>query len=98
AKLLGTLRYAVEGQVGPLVTETVEQIRALGQHLPERYGVEGLLRAASLPGEGGSRLSQLYVRRCYLLCDEDYRGLEPVEQQLKELQAQLGLADAPGGV
>jgi hypothetical protein len=91
AKLMGTLRYHVEGHMAPLVAETTDQIRALAQHLPAKYATEELLRAASLPGEQGSRLSQLYMRRCYLLCDEDYRGLEQVEQQIKELRSQLNL-------
>ncbi len=97
AKLVGTLRYAVEGKASPLVQETIDQMRAIGQHLPEKYGLDELVRLACLPGEAGSQLSQLYMRRCYLLCDEDYRALEQIERQIQDLRAQLGLADAPAG-
>lgn len=90
AKLVGTLRYAVDGHDAAQIRDTVEQMRAVGQHLPDKYSIGDLVRHASLPGEAGSRLSQLYIRRCYLLCDEDYRALEQVEQQIKEAQAQLG--------
>ncbi len=86
AKLVGQLRYAVEGGDTRLVGETVREMKALGQHLPEKYRVDELIAAAQIPGPRGARLSQLYIDRSYRLSEEDYGSLQAIEEEIRSLQ------------
>ncbi|MHB1132798.1 MAG: hypothetical protein ACYC4L_10470 [Chloroflexota bacterium] len=86
AKLVGTLRYALEGGDARQVKETVREMEALGRHVPEKYRVDELIAAAQQPGAKGQRLSQLYVDRCFRLSDEDYAGLGQIEEEIKQLE------------
>lgn len=88
AKLTGKLRYAIEGQDGPLIGETVAEMRAIARHLPEKYKVEELIEGAQLPGERGQRLSQLYIDRCYRLFEEDYDSLQAIDAEINKLKSQ----------
>ena len=45
---------------------------------------------ASRPGENGSHLLQLYLERCYKLADEDYLGLQKVDETIREMQESGG--------
>lgn len=86
AKLLGTLRYAVEGADRQAIEDTAREMEKVGRHLEARYRVEALLRAARQPGEVGWRLAQLYIERAYKLAAEDYAALEAIEQQIGQLE------------
>ncbi len=87
AKLLGKLRYAVDGSDAAAVEETVAEIGALAAHLPEKYRIDALVDAARQPGDKGRRLSELHITRCYRLCDEDYLAVERLDQEINELEA-----------
>ena len=88
AKLLGKVRYAVEGGDASLEEEAVQEMQALGGHLSEKYRVDLVAAAARIHGEKGQRLSQLHIERCYKLCDEDYRAVEHLEREIQELESQ----------
>lgn len=87
AKLTGKLRYAVDGNDRSLIEEAVREIEGLAQYLPEKYRIKDFLAAAKLPGEKGRKLSELYIQRCYKICQEDYRELGSIERQIKEWEA-----------
>ncbi|MBI2955465.1 MAG: hypothetical protein HYY30_14215 [Chloroflexi bacterium] len=93
AKLTGKLRYAMGGNDTGLIRETVREMRALGQLLPEKYKIDELIEAAQIPGEKGTRLAALYIDRCYRLSNEEYSELARVEAEIKVLKS----AEQPGG-
>jgi hypothetical protein len=88
-KLSGQLRYAVSGQDERLAEDTVAQIQLLGKHLPEKYRVDEIARAARRPGAEGDRLTKMYLERAYKLINEDYEGLQQLESDIQEF-------DSPG--
>ena len=87
SKLVGKLRYAVEGNDKPLTAETVEEMEALGRHLPERFRVAGVITAARMAGEKGRTLTQLHVERCYKVSVEDLRGVEELDLRIRQVEA-----------
>ena len=89
AKLTGKLRYAVDGGDVRQISETVREMEALARYVPEKYRMDDLVAAAQIPGPRGERLSQLYVDRCYRLSDEDYIGLQKIDQEIKVLESSL---------
>ena len=88
AKLVGKLRYALDGSDGALVRDTVHEMELLGSHLPAKYRVKQLTETAQISGDLGRGLSELLVDRCYKLCEEDYRAVEELEGRIRELEAQ----------
>ncbi len=86
-KLLGQLRYAVEGQDDRASADALGNLGKLGRYLPATYRFDELVQAASLPGERGSRLAQLYLERCYRLSDQAYGDLERIDQQIRDARS-----------
>ncbi|MGE5618626.1 MAG: hypothetical protein ACM3US_05160 [Sphingomonadaceae bacterium] len=86
AKLSGQLRYAVAGRDTHLIEDTVAEIQRLGKYLPEKYKAEEILQAARRPGAEGDRLAQLYLDRAYKLANEDYEGLQELEEEIRRLK------------
>jgi len=86
SKLVGRLRFATEGKDKKQVEEVKGDMRTLASHMPENYKIERLIEVASLSIEQGPRLTELYLERCYKLCDEDYASLPQVEKAILELQ------------
>ena len=87
-KRLGKLRYAVEGGDEALVEETVREIEGLGSHLAAKYQVTELTAAARLPQDRGRALSELYISRCYKICDEDYLAVESIDREIAKLRSE----------
>ena len=86
SKLVGKLRYAVEGRDKPLADETVEQMEALGRHLHERFRVPAIIAAARTAGAKGQTLSELHVSRCYKLSAEDFRAVEEIDARIRQVE------------
>jgi hypothetical protein len=82
ARLLGTLRYAVEGSDRSLAEETVLEMERVGRRLGPAYRVTELITAARQPGPDGSRLAELYLERCYKVVAEAYAELEQLDQEI----------------
>ncbi len=89
-KLVGKLQFALGGADTRLASETEQEMRALGRFLPENYQIDRIIQIASQPGENGSQLLQLYLERCYKLADEDYLGLQKVDETIRETQEPNG--------
>ena len=85
SRLLGKLRFAVEGQDGREVDEAVAEINALGRHLPDNFQVPSLLSVARDASQRGSQLAQLYLDRCFRLSDGDFRSAEALDAQIRSL-------------
>ena len=88
SKLLGKLRFAVEGKDSPSADEAAEEISTLARHLPEEFRVLALLAVAKDTSQKGSRLAQLYLDRCFRLSDGDAGSVRDLEQQIRSLEAQ----------
>ncbi len=86
-KLLGQLRYAIEGHDDGATEDAVGNLRKLGRYLPPTYRFDELVQAAALPGEQGSRLAQLYLERCYRLSEQAYGDLEGIDQQIRDARS-----------
>ena len=85
-KLVGKVRFAVEGKDSHQLEETEAEMRTLARHLPESFRVPRLIEAAKHSLEQGPRLAELYLERCYKLRDEDYLGLKAIEEAIQELE------------
>ena len=88
ARLLGKLRFALEGHDVGMLDEATEEINTLARHLPENFQVPSLLTAARDASHKGSRLAQLYLDRCFRLSAGDLPSVQSLEEQIRSLQAQ----------
>ena len=86
AKLLGSLRFAVEGGDSGTVVEVSEEINTLARHLPEEFRVPALLAVAKDTSQKGSRLAQLYLDRCFRLSAGDYSSVQSLENEIRSLE------------
>ncbi len=94
ARLIGQLRYAMEIHDQRQLDEVAAQMRRLAATLPEKYRSEQLVSAALRTDAEGAQLAELYLQRAYKLLDEDYIGIPPIEQRIRELRG----PDAPGAL
>ena len=90
SRLVGTLRFAVEGNDGRQARELEEEISLLARHLPESYRIETLIEAATTRTREGGDLAQLYLDRCYKLSAEDYATLQGIEERIRALESTGG--------
>ncbi len=88
AKLLGSLRFAVEGGDSGTVVEVSEEINTLARHLPEEFRLPTLLTVAKDTSSKGSRLAQLYLDRCFRLSAGDYSSVRNLEDEIQSLETQ----------
>jgi hypothetical protein len=86
ARLVGTLRYAIEGGDQRLAEETTEEMQRVARRLPDKYRAAELIVAAAAPDTRSGRLAQLYVDRCYRLADEDYAALAELDRKIEGLK------------
>lgn len=82
ARLVGTLRYAIDGQDDALAGETAEQMTRIGRRLGEKYRVSELIEAGQRRSPEGGALAELYVERCYRLADEDYGVIAEIDRKI----------------
>ena len=85
-KLTGSLRYAVEGNDSAYAQQVRQEMENLAKYLSEKYKVGELIEAAQTPGLVASKLSKLYTERCYKLCDEDYRTVAEIEEEIDRIK------------
>lgn len=88
SRLLGKLRFAVEGQDSQETEEVAAEISTLGRHLPENFQVPSLLAVAMETSQQASRLAQLYLDRCFRLSEGDISSAADLDQQIQTLKAQ----------
>lgn len=90
ARLIGTLRYALDGHDERQVEETKRALRRASAMLSPKFRADDLIEAVVTPGATGQKLAELYLTRAYRLVDEDYPAIPPIEQQIKELTDHAG--------
>ena len=86
SRLLGQLRFAVEGGDQPAANEAAEEIKALARHLPDNFQIPSLLAAAADTSERSSQLAKLYLDRCFRLSEGDTTQAANLDQQIRHLQ------------
>ena len=88
SKLLGRLRFAVEGADTDAATEVGEEIAVLARHLPEEFQLANLLAVAQDTSERSSQLAKLYLDRCFRLSAGDTGEAAELENEIRRLQGQ----------
>lgn len=87
SKMVGKLRFAVEGNDYRTGQEVEEEIRILARHLPEEFHVTNIVQSAMDSSAKGAKLAQLYMDRCYKLCNDDKAAAIELETQIDNLKA-----------
>ena len=85
ARLVGQLRYALDGGDRRMAAEALAEMERVGRTLPEKYRVGELVAAASRPGQDGARLAELLLERSYKLCQEEYAEVARIEAEIRRL-------------
>ena len=86
-KLVGKLRFGMEGGENALVREAEADINFLAKHLPENHQIHRLIESARFDDSRNARLTDLYLQRCFHLIQEEYVKLGKVEEEIRALVA-----------
>lgn len=85
-KLVGVIRYALDGRDTHLVQETQQRMQRIARQMPEKYRTSELIAAATSQQPHGSKLAELYIERGYKLLDEEYADIPNIERTIRDLQ------------
>lgn len=84
-KLVGKIRFAVEGNEAAILEETEKDIKTLSSHMPEGFQIDNLTKWALESGVKADKLTELYLKRCFHLSLEEYAELGEVEAKINEI-------------
>ena len=88
SKLLGRLRFAVDGSDQATADEVGQEIIVLARHLPEDFRVRDLLEVARDNSQKSSQLAKLYIDRCFRLSAGEAEAAKEMEDQILLLRSQ----------
>ncbi len=88
SRLLGRLRFAVDGADKSEADEVGAEITVLARHLPENFKVSDLLNVAKDNSERSSQLAKLYIDRCFRLSAGDAGAATELDAQIQLLMDQ----------
>ena len=88
SKLLGKLRFAVDGSDQDAADEVTSEITVLSRHLPENFRVNDLLEAAKDNSDKSSQLAKLYIDRCFRLSAGEDAEADELAIQIQLLRDQ----------
>ena len=88
SKLLGQLRFAVDGSDQANAGEVSAEITVLARHLPENFRVNDLLEMARDNSERSSQLAKLYIDRCFRLSAGEEGAADELAIQIQLLRDQ----------
>ncbi|PKB71796.1 MAG: hypothetical protein BZY87_03495 [SAR202 cluster bacterium Io17-Chloro-G6] len=88
SRLLGRLRFAVDGSDQATADEVGQEITVLARHLPEDFRIGDLLHVARDNSQKSSELAKLYIDRCFRLSAGDAGAAKELENQILLLRAQ----------
>ena len=86
-KLIGRLKFAVDGSDLSLVREAEEEINLLAGHLPDNHNILELLQAVKSGESQAAKLADLYLQRCFHLVREEYGEMGQIEKKIRELES-----------
>ena len=84
-KLVGTLRFAVEGSDVGQIREAEDDIVLLAKHLPDNNNIAQMVEALKSSNEDGPALADLYLQRCYHLVREEYPEVGRLEDRIRKM-------------
>ena len=87
-KLVGRLRFAVEGSEEALTTEAEADLKVLARHLPENLHIPSLIQAAKVGGPRGAKLADFYLKRSFHLIREEYVEVGRMEEEIRALEGE----------
>jgi hypothetical protein len=87
ARLLGKLRFGLDGQDANSVNEVADEVTVLARHLPKEYHLASLLAAARDSSNEGARLAQLYLDRCFRLSAGDILAAQALDDQIQDFNS-----------
>lgn len=90
SKLIGRLRFAVDGSDDRLISETETEITLVANHLPQSHNISQLVDAVKSNESRSAELADVYLQRSYHLVQEDYAKLTAIEGRIKELETGTG--------
>ncbi len=93
SKLIGRLRFAVDGSDDRLISETESEIGLVSNHLPQSHNIPQLVEAVKSNDSRSAELAEVYLQRSYHLVQEDYAKLTAIEGRIKELESGAGKGD-----
>ena len=85
-KLVGQLRFAVDGADITLLRETESEIVLLARHLPDAHEIPKLVDTLKSNATNAPSLAESYLQRSYHLVREDYSKLAEIEKRIKSLE------------
>ena len=88
SKLLGRLRFAVDGSDQPAADEVSSEIIVLSRYLPENFRVNDLLDVAKDNSDKSSQLAKLYIDRCFRLSAGENAEADELAIQIQLLRNQ----------
>lgn len=86
SRLLGRMRFAIEGSDRETADEVGEEIAILARHLPEEFQVSNLLAVAKDTSKRSSQLAKLYLDRCFRLSAGEASEAQELETQIQQLR------------
>ena len=89
SKLVVRLKFASSGQDALLQSETEAEIQTLARYLPEQYQMDRFLGLALDSSDKSTKLTQLYLERCYGLSERDSSRVQQLDQEIKALEDAL---------
>jgi len=86
SKLIGRLRFAVDGSDSHLTNETESEIALIARHLPNSHNIPQLVEAVKSNDSRSAELAEVYLQRSYHLVHEEYAQLVAIESRIKDLE------------
>ena len=87
SKLVVKFRFAVEGSDHQMQEDIEGEMKTLGRYLPDDYKIDRLMEVGMDASAKGTRLTQLYLDRCYSLSEGNGDKVQHLEQEIKTLEA-----------
>ena len=86
-KLVGRLRFAVDVSDNNVLQEAEQDIGIMARHLPDNHRIEDLVVAAKKSDSSGPELADLYLKRCFLLIQQEYASLGQLEDRISAIES-----------
>ena len=86
-KMIGRLRFAIEGKEKSLAEEAENDIESLSKHLPSEYEVPKITNAAKSSDVFSSKLTDLWLKRCFHLTQQQFVEIGQIDDEIKRLES-----------
>ena len=86
-KLVGRLRFAVDVSDENVLQEAEQDIGIMARHLPDNHRIDDLVLAAKKADSSGPVLADLYLKRCFLLIQQEYASLGQLEDRIHAIES-----------